>query len=553
MPDTSVSGTWTWKKPSFWVFFQSLMRDTIEVGRKRPILVSTTIATVVLFVYSTRQTWQPYVLLLPRKYALGILLAVGIAFLGWLAISWILPKGLARFLRPLGAVLGLVLAMLGAVYGQSVHTYFAQYWRYETLETVEPDMYPTTGHERIWPLHGVYTYARQQMNETEAPSRPNLVRIGTGYYWTLGVEPSTPILQYTDPVEEVVRIPATVTGFDLQRRKNAHFETGEGFWFSRNIYTCVRRSMWFWEAATYEPADNVIYLTDDTGAQVQVVPMILWKGWAFPRPEFGGVIIIKEDGPHPLYRKWLWDAPKRALLGCGTWISPESIKDHAYLRGQNIVPYEVTRYMAASTRFRAGLEAPMPWRKEGDIRIADLPEDVNQQPFTMFFNIRMKGKVVDSKLFHYYALEPEAADKQGLATSFLAPADGIGPSYVYWHFGSGASCIGVTAVGSWVRASKRNYDWTVNVPVEHRPYLRDIPDENGSVRTRWMWFTTIVTIDKSRVSKTDPDGYVTGTPEIAITDCHHPSETVWVNRRRPEQWPDELREALGHVWATQKQ
>ena len=76
------------------------------------------------------------------------------------------------------------------------------------------------------------------------------------------------------------------------------------------------------------------------------------------------------------------------------------------------------------------------------------------------------------------------------------------------------------------------YDWSVNRPVEHRPYLRDIPDGRGRTTTRWTWLTTIVTVDEAKLKAKDPGGFVTGTPEIAITDCRH-KETVWVNRRRP--------------------
>jgi len=212
------------------------------------------------------------------------------------------------------------------------------------------------------------------------------------------------------------------------------------------------------------------------------------------------------------------------------------------------VPVEVSRFMASSIRFQNGLWAPQKWRKEGDIRIPDLPEDVNPQPFTLFFNVRM-GEREFSKLYHYFGLEPSDPDKQGLAVSLWVPADGIGPSYVYRHFGRSESLTGVSAVGGLVRASKREYDWTQNMPVEHRPYLREIADEKGVVDVRFGWLTTVVTIDKSHASEEgDPHGFITGTPEIAITDARL-KEVIWVNRQRPEKWPDQLRGELGGKWA----
>ena len=560
---SSAGVQWEWKRPSNWIFVLSIVRDIAALLRTRPILVTSIIAVILVTLYAYRYVWEPYVLFVPRKYAGAIIAILSVTVGSWFLLGWIARRFfpswgiLARVVRPIGVAFGIGIVFLAAAFGDAVHTYFAQAWRYQTLHVVEPDRYPTTDNERIWPLHGIYTYARQQMNETEAPSVPNLVRSGTRFDWTMAVEPSTSLLRFSDDVEEIVSIPSTVVTFDLRRGKNARFETGEKLLFSRNVYTCVRRRMWFWQAATYEPADNVVYLRNDGGAWVQVVPMIRWAGLIFPRPEFGGVVVIPESSKESSGSALGWFQAKiegflygtlpRVFWGCGTWIGPDEIKDHPYLVGQNIVPFEVTRFMAASTRFRAGLAAPMPWRREGDVRIADLPDDVNQQPFTLYFNVWDKGTAVATKLFHYFALEPEAAANQGLATSMLAPADGIGPAYLYWHFGRSDSCMGVSAVSGWVRSSKRMYDWSVNRPVEHRPYLRDIPDGRGRTTTRWTWLTTIVTVDEAKLKAKDPGGFVTGTPEIAITDCRH-KETVWVNRRRPELWPKELRESLSLYW-----
>ena len=284
-------------------------------------------------------------------------------------------------------------------------------------------------------------------------------------------------------------------------------------------------------------------MKDDAGKWVQVVTLIKWKGVFFPWPEFGGVQVIKQSG-HDYSWKAAFDFIPYILKGCGEWIPPEEVGKHEFLKGQNVMPYTVSRFMAQSLRFQEGFLGPLPGNRVGDLRIADLLDDMNQQPFTLYFNMK-KGEA--GKLYQYFALEPYDTGKQGLSTSFFVPADGVGPEYVYRHFKHGESAIGVSAVADYVRNSKKNYDWTQNTPVEHRPYIRMLPDVKGVSKERFFWMTTVVT-QKQKGGSTAA-GFVSGTvPEIAITDIHR-STVVWVNALEPEKWPEELQKAMGSIWA----
>ncbi len=564
MNKTALDTTdWEWRKPSFRVFLESLWDDFVEFLRSKSwrewhwglrLAVAILIPAAIVSVYIFRYLWEPYAFFVPRIYAgaglLALVLTVGCWFGIGTFVGWLFPssKVLVRYLRPVGALLGLVLVLSGAGYAKPLHTFFSQYWRFQTLNIVEPKVDPLTDHERIWSLDGIQTFVRRQMRDTETPSKAHLVREGSGYNWTMGIEPTTWLLQYWDPVEEVVRIRADITSFDLHRGRNARFATGESLKFSRNIYTCVQRRFWFWNSFSHEVARTTMYLKNDTGKEVQVVPITRWAGWAFPRREFGGVMVIDETPE----RSWLGErleTLKRVFWGCGTWVGPDQIASYLYLVGQNLVPFEVTRDMAASLRFRNGFFAPTWFRREGDIRIADMPDDQNEQPFTLFFHIRNdEGKVVASKLFQYVALEPYDSAHQGHAAEFLHPGDGIGPSYVFQFFGERESLTGVTAVPGWVRSSRRNYDWPTNLPNEHRPYIKDIPDSNGTVKTRRMWLTAVVTIDKEKYDKKDPKGFITGSPDIVITDARK-NKSVWVKSDNPKDWPEQLHKELGPIWA----
>lgn len=504
--------------------------------KEHPEITVPVIIVVLLSIYIERPLFQS-LLMFVRIYAGGVLIAALAAFGIWRVL-----RSRSVRLKTFGGAFVVLTCALVLFFGREVHEYLAQYLRYQSLrpaieEIADFQHLPRTDKERILPLRGVYTMARERMNETESPTVPDLVRAGDEYHWTMAVQPERLIGRAFYPVGEIMSIPSAIPSPDFSRRHptKVHFTVGENLYFSRNTETCARRAFGPWRSFNYEPAE-VFYMQDDSGKWVQAVSLIKWAGLLFPWPEFGGVQVIEEGSTN-----WFG----RVFLGCGTWVPPEEISRHAFLVGQNLVPYEVTRFMATSLRFQAGFFGPLRFSRVGDMRIADVPEDVNQQPFTLFFR---KAGEKDGKLYQYFAMEPKDEDKQGLSTSFWFPADGIGRPLAYRHFQHHEAPLGVTAVADKVRASKKLYDWTHNAVVEVRPYIHDIADSNGKVEVRFEWMTTVVAI-KSRKEGESPE-YTSGSdPEIAITDANR-GRVVWVNHDRPEKWPDELHESLGPLWAT---
>jgi hypothetical protein len=75
---------------------------------------------------------------------------------------------------------------------------------------------------------------------------------------------------------------------------------------------------------------------------------------------------------------------KRLFLGKGTFIPADSIAEQSFLRGQDVMPREVTRYIAESFRFRRGFMAPMPGYHEGDIRVPQTSRRTGPQPFVVY-------------------------------------------------------------------------------------------------------------------------------------------------------------------------
>ena len=432
-----------------------------------------------------------------------------------------------RKARLQGRLILVVLALAGATavycWGSPVHSYFSLYYRYCTLKLVDLEELPQTDHERIQPLNSAFSLAHEKMADSEAPMLPHFVRIGDSFRFTIGIEPVYLLPRLFFGVKEVFSVNGTsaTLDFSMENRKKVSFEVGENLLWGRNVYVAVCRAFGLWRYFNYEP-DGLIYAVDDNGDWVQIIPLIHWKGIFFPWPEFGGVQLIRQS-PNSII-----DSCLRTVIGCGEWIRPEQIKEHQFLRQQNLLSYKVSRYMANSFRFHNGFLAPFPGYHKGDIRIPDMPIDVNDQPFTTYFRMSEVGG--EDGLYHYFSLEPFNAEQQGLNTSLFVSADGSGNCYVYRHYARGSSLIGVTTIAAKVINERKQYDWNRNKPVEQRPYIKTI---NG--QKRFFWLTTVVTFKDEGGKK-----FIGGNkPDVILTDAVTQA-TRWMDSLSPNAWVEQI-------------
>lgn len=414
------------------------------------------------------------------------------------------------------------------------HRYCTLYLRYKTLDLKELDRLPQTDYERIQPLNSIRVLAREALTNVQQVSDPFFVRVDGQYRWTMSVEPSFVIPRLFGGVKEVIDVSATSPSpiFSHDNRHKVSFIVGEKLLLGKNVHIATVRSFGLARFLSYEPAD-IKYVKNDNGEWVELVSLIRWRGILFPRPEFGGVQVIHQSEGGILH--WL----KLLFFGEGEWVPPEQVADHAYLCGQNLVPYQVGRYVAESFRFQNGFFAPFPGFHRGDIRIPDLQSDINNQPFITFFRFE-KGQG-ESKLYQYFALEPYEETRQGLNTSILFPADNVGPIKVYYHSKRNETLVGVSTIAAKVMESRKYYDWKQSRPAEHRPYIKII---NGKIR--FMWLTTVVTY---KAGDTEGGDYIAGsTPEVILTDALY-RKAVWMNPQQlPTTWPTELERELSSVW-----
>lgn len=507
----------------YWFAFHLRQRIAGFIGRHKRLAALLVLALVALLVHF-RALLHPLVLHL-RMNVFVIVFAV----LLFVPI-WLFARRRTKLTRTLAVVAAVAVAVALFFWGPAVHQYVALYYRYQTLDVVELDELPVSDHERIPPLNSIYTIAKHKIADTESPMRPDFVRVGDSYRFTLAIEPAYQIRRRFEGVRELFSISGTspAPDFSNENRVSVEFESGEGLLGNRSTTTAVVRSFGLWRFLNYQP-DGVIYTTDMFGRWVQIVPLVRWRGIFFPRPEFGGVQIVRQRG-----KPGLDDSIRRMVVGVGRWIPPEKIRSRPFLVGQNVLSSKVSRYVANSFRFQYGFLAPMPGYHRGDIRIPDLPEDMNDQPFTAYFTIDHERG--GGKLYHYFALEPFDPEKKGMNTSVFVPADGSRAVFVYKHHERTGSPTGVSAIAHIVRESRKNYDWSSNRPVEHRPFIKDVGGER-----RFFWLTTVVTLAEG---ETFTAGSV---PDLVLTDPVR-EVPVWVDSKKPESWLGQLESELASVW-----
>ena len=512
---------------AYW-FFTHMRQSFGSVIRRRWKALMTGIFLVFAGMIFGRTIIQPYVLALRIRIALIVAIAV-IALAGWL---WARRGG---WFRKFVAFTILALAVFTAAsdWGEEAHRYVALWWRYNTLNIVELSEMWETCDERIHPLVSIHTVARDLVgDDPQVVTRPTFVRDGSTHRWTMALEPKYPWTRMFGSVEEVFNVSATTAApsFSGLNRIKVSFQTSQGLLFSRNTHTVTIRRFGLARFLNYQPS-NVFFMKNDAGEVVQVVSLIRWRGFIFPRPEFGGVHIISQE------EDTFVNSITRLFAGTGYGVQPYEIPKYRFLIGQNILSFETSRYAAESFRFQEGLTAPLPWRHIGDIRIPDMPDDMNEQPFTTCFIQPGKGKA----LYHYFALEPYGDENRGLNTSLLIPADGTPIVYADRHAKKGEKFIGSSAVPGKIRENKKHYDWSQNSPTESRPYVKRI---DGTIRG--FWFTTVTTKEGEGRKQSG------NAPEITLTDMTFNAPPVWVDPLAPHAWIEKLKSELSHAWLQDK-
>jgi len=508
-----------------------MLKKYWQKGTKQKTITIVLALVLVFVLFILRDDYQPLLLFI-RKYIFIILLSTVVLFFGLRKFRSSASTG-KRLI-----ILTLLLVFFGIVYVVGWHYKMYEYMKtynvFNNLNKIEINELPLTQNERIQPLRNIFSMANESVGETKDVSLPHLVRVDGVNKWTMAIQPTEKYVwqRITDNTEEVFSVSSTTPfpRFSSENRISVTFSIGESLKFSRNTYNAVVQRFNIFQLFSTEPGD-VFYMKDDSGKWVEVISLIKWKGFLFPYPTFGGVMII-ENGEHDFN-----DYVERILIGKGTYVSPEDMHNYPYLTRQNTLSEKISRLQAESLKFLGGFSDPLPWNMKTAVKIPDLPDDQNAQPFVTDFDFSNSETNAYSGLYHWFGLEPVGDERTSLTYSVFVPADGTDALYYYDHASKKEGYAGVSAMPLKVIESRKEFDWTVNKPVEFRPYIKNIAG-----RKRMFFLGTISAI---REGSDRFDG--SATPDLALIDSEY-RDVVWIDAKHPSQWDKLVYDQLNEAW-----
>ncbi len=509
-----------------------MLKNYWNKGRKQKTIIIVIGLVLLLALFVLRDDYQP-ALLFVRKFIFIILLSILVLVFGLRKFRSSASTG-----RRMG-VLGLLIVFFGVLYAVGWHfkmyDYMKTYNVFNHLNKIEINALPLTQNERIQPLQNISSMANESVGETKDVSLPHLVRVDGENKWTMAIQPTEKYVWQgiTDNTEEVFSVSSTTPfpRFSNENRIPVTFSIGESLKFSRNTYNAVVQRFNFFQLFTMEPSDT-FYMKNDTGQWVQVVSLVKWKGFLFPYPTFGGVMVI-QNGEHDF-----GDYIERILIGKGTYISPKEMSKHSFLIGQNTLSEKVSQIQAESLKFLGGFTDPLPWKMKTAVKIPELPKDQNQQPFVTDFDFSDTDSNAYSGLYHWFGLEPVGDERTSLTFSVFIPADGSDAFYYYDHASKKQGYAGVSAMPLKVKESRKEYDWTANTPVEFRPYIKDIAG-----RKRMFFLGTVSAISEKDAGQFDGSA----TPDLVLIDSEY-RDVIWIDVKHPSQWDKTVYNQLNEAW-----
>lgn len=509
-----------------------MIKNYWNKGGKQKRITIFVILLLLILLFFFRDDYQP-VLLFLRKYFFVIVVSLLILILGLRKFRKTANTGGRLGISALLIVFFGILYVFGWHY--KMYDYMKTYNVFNSLNKVEINELPLTQNERIQPLRNIFSMANESVGETKDLSLPHLVRIGTENKWTMAIQPSEKYVmqQVTDNTEEVFAVSSTTPfpRFSNENRIDVTFSIGESLKFSRNTYNAVVQRFNPWMLFNYEPSDT-FYMKNDKDEWVQVVSLIKWKGFFFPYPSFGGVMII-EAGEHDFN-----DYLERVAIGKGTFVSPDEIKNYPFLNKQNTLAESVSQLQAESLKFLGGFSDPLSWNMETAVKIPLMPKDQNQQPYVTDFDFSGSNTDAYSGLYHWFGLEPVGEERTNLSFSVFVPADGTDKLYYYDHATKKQGYAGVSAMPLKVIESRKEYDWKASTPVEFRPYIKKIAG-----RKRMFFLGTISSISESNAQQFDGSA----TPDLVLIDSEY-RDVIWIDVKHPSTWDENVYSQLNEAW-----
>jgi len=236
--------------------------------------------------------------------------------------------------------------------------------------------------------------------------------------------------------------------------ENTQFKYSEGVGIFDNLYYRLSLKKYF---VTY--SSEPIYVKDDSGSWVTVVPYMKYKGFPFTVPYWGGVMIVKPDGTLTDY-------------------TPEQAQSLSYLAGNRIYPKELTLFYANSYAYKNGILNNWFLHKD-QTEVVSLPGD---EPIL---------HVTTSEGFKQMVVTEPYGRSYGIYKIFLFDATSGKREIISYDINS--QLTGPVVAADYIKREFPSYNWSSFVLSEPRPV---------KVKGDLNWMLSIIPDDAAGIAKT---------------------------------------------------
>lgn len=489
-------------------------------------------------IIATRSTYHQLVLA-AWKYKAWLIIGALLLFIAYKCVRSKPKEGksfsakqyiLKKIVIPIISI-GLIVAWFTPPARQAYHELYMQSL-YNSLDKEEITILPYTKNERIHARGSILAYAYSKTNNNLPVSKPHLIHDpyvdSVDNVWSMAnLTVQKNLWQIEDDIKEVFLLPSHINNPNLQQhRYEVIFNTGESMHYDKDAFVNAIKVLGFRFINT-EP-DDVYYMHDDDGNLVQVVSLIRWTGFFFPKPVFGGVVVI------PSKDISMGRVITRNLFGFGKYISPSECAKYKFLDGQNLFSEKVTQLYAESFSYRHGIYKAK-FDKKDAVEIPNILEGDNEYPFVSDYDWSHTGVKTSNGLYHYIPVEPSDSINTSLALSLFLRSDGKGKIYYYDHSKAKDGVSGVSAVVGIVKKKYPAYSWDHFHIADVRTYFPDIPELKSKGRLNYFYITSIVAVNKQ--FKQFDAGTLSDLMAVNALD----NEGIPLNSSDPKNWANQIR------------
>ncbi|HEY1074294.1 MAG TPA: hypothetical protein VGE59_01160 [Patescibacteria group bacterium] len=306
---------------------------------------------------------------------------------------------------------------------------------------------------------------------------------------------------------------ATVEVDTLDRKvslEDQEFALSEGVGIFDNLHYRLPLKRYFVNY-TNEP----IYLKDDSGKWVTVVPYITYKGFPFTVPQWGGVMVVHADGSMQDY-------------------TPQEAQALSYLKGNRIHPKELAVYYANSYAYKGGILNKW-FLHKNETQVVSLPGD--EAVIHTATNDGFKQIIV---------AEPYGSS-YGIYKIFLIDAT-TGKREVI-SFSQNSQLTGPVAAADYIKKEFPTFDWTAFSLAEPRPLVTNnklywllsiIPNDSAGIANTVLLDTTTNNVTTVK-TEAELKAFLAG-KELPSTDQPAPVDTQQAIKQKIEAIENQLKE-----------